>query len=532
MARLAWLLLLFLLVSPLGSAVPKVVEESQQSALALGFSAASLSPVSDGVPVYERGDQLWAESFYNHTVLAAVLAPNQSSVVASRYLYPDSPSILYNFGTNDTLGEWDVQILESGQPAVPVQLVSGGDVEASVSGPILSGGAATYSASVGVGDAYGIQGCLIGENLNIVTVKLPNTVSTGILQVESTGDSLSVALNGSVVASFTYQFELYQDYSYELPGSAGLDTFEVEVGLTSPNVVSGTWNGSQTTALDWLATPRPGRFDLRTIITSVSGAQLLDSQILLANGSMVQLQECAALISVSSNTFQMTANLDISISRWPRQLLLMYDWGGVEDYEFTPIDSAVSRVEVTGGPWEAPLKGASISIGPGALPGVTSTSGSVLYYAGLPGSFPVAVNITVSLLGRSSGLRAVLEEPFSSQVVAVPAGQLVVSVTSGGAVVRNASVEVVSPAGSLSGNTISGSATFVLFPGSYQYTVSSQNQEKNGEATVVAGAKSQLVADLTPPPYDLTTLLLVAAAIAGVLANLLVWAFMPRRRGY
>lgn len=530
MARLFLPLLLgLLLLSSLGDVTPQTMGATQQAALGLGFSSASIVRISTGVPIFERGDQLWAESFYNHTVAAVLWTPNQKTLMASRYLYPESPSILYVFRTNDTLGDWVIQTLDTGQSPFTIPLVSGENVTASVAGPALSGNQATYTASVEMGEAYSMQACLLGEAPHLASVRLPNVVSTGTLQVGRAGDSLSVTSNGTVVSPFSYEFEFYQSYSYRPPGSGALDTVQVEVGDSIPTLVTSSNNSTQNVRVNWLASPRQGRFDARAVIISAQGAQLIDFPILLTADGVVSLKGCAALASVSSSNLQITASLGISPSRWPRQLLLLYDWDGVESYGFSPISWGVSGADVRGGPWGAPLEGAKISITSQSAMGSASASGSQVFFSGPPNSFPAVVGMTVSLLGRSSNLQADFQEPFSSGDIEMPAGELSVGVVRDGANVRGALVNVVGPGGNLSDSTGSGPAVFVLLPGSYSFSASYQNRTVTGTAAVTAGAMVQVVADLTLTPYDPGVLLLSVAAALGLAANVLVWLVLPRR---
>lgn len=523
------MLLGLLLLSSVGDISPRITGDSQQAAIGLGFSSASIVPVSSGVPVFERGDQIWAESFLNHTVLAVLWSPNQTSLVTSRYLYSDSPSILYVFGTNDTLGEWEIQVLETGQPPVAIQLTSGENVAASVAGPSLSGGEATYAASVELGGAYSIQACLLGEERHFASVRLPDLVSTGTLQVGSVGDSLSVIQNGTVLNAFSYEFEFYQPYSYQLPGSGGLDTVQVEVGHSVPTLVTSVGNSTQNVTVNWLASPREGRFDARAVVVSSQGAQLIEFPILLTADGILPLQGCAALVAVSSSNFQITASLGTSPSRWPRQLLLMYEWDGVEAFDFFPISSGVSSAVIRGGPWDATLEGAKVSVSSQPVTGSASASGTDVFYSGPPSSFPATVGITLSLLGRSADLRVNFQEPFTSGVIEAPVGELSVLVTSGGVDVRNASVSVVGPGGTLFNITRSDPVVFALLPGSYTFSASYQTRTVAGTANVTAGAKATVVADLASSSYDPGILLLMAAAAAGLAANVLVWLVLPRR---
>jgi hypothetical protein len=497
--------------------------------LGLGYSATSVVPVSAGLPVYTKGDQLWVESFYSYPVVAMLLAANQTIVAPPRYLYPESTGLLYVFGSSDPLGSWKLQLLGSDSASVVFQLVGADGVNASVTGLSLSGNTATYAISVTGNGTYSDQACLLGVANPTVTIGLPPLLSSGSLRVQWHGSSLSVTRNGTVFNSFAYSFELFQPYSYELPGSSGLDTVQLEVGFSVPVVVTQVNASAQVVPMTWLASPREGEFDLRAVITSQSGSQTTDVPVLFAGGGMVSLSLCTPLVHLTSNAFMLSADLDLPSSRWPRQLVLLSSANGVEGYSLYQIPWEVARAEVLGGPSGSPLTSATLTAGSAPTGDSLSVFGNEIFFAGPEGSFVGSVHVTLSQLGRTSALNVSFSSPYTAEVLQVPAGELSVSAVSGGALLGNASVTVASPGGSLTRTSGSHPVVFELLPGSYNLSATQGVQTSLANAMVVAGNSTQVVMDLTPQGEGSAFIVLLAAALAGVGANVVVWLVLPKR---
>jgi len=522
---------LFLILILIGTLVGYVSPSSAATPpaeLGLGYSATSVVPISAGVPVYMRGDQLWAESFYSYPVVVTLFAPNQTVVTAERYLYPTSTGILYVFGDNDSLGTWKIMLIDSAAPPVFFQLVQEESSNASVTGLSLSGNTATYSVSVN-GDFNSDQACLLGEASSSVTVKLPPLLSTGALRVQWQEGSLTVTRNGTVLSPYTYSFELLQSYSYELPGSSGLDTVQLEVGFSNPVVVTQVNTSAQLIPLTWLATPREGEFDLRTVVSSPAEAQVAESSVLYTRGGLVSLDLCAPLVSVPSSSFKLSADLDLPPSRWPRQLLLVSMQGGVESYAFYSIPWSVARAEIVGGQSGKPLSSTSATVGSVPAGGLVSTFGGEVFFAGPQESFPTTVQVGLSQLGRTWRLNATFVAPFTAELLRASTGSLNVNVTSGGKALSNASVTVVGPGGSITRLSGTRPLLFELLPGSYNLTAQQGAQTETRTVLVVSGNTARAAMDLTPQSSDIQLVLFVAVALVGVASNGVVWFVLPRR---
>ena len=525
---LPFVLILILMGALITFATPTGAEAAPPQ-LGLGYSATSVIPVSTGLPVYTRGDQLWAESFYSYPVLVTLIGANQTIVVPPRYLYPESTGLLYVFGNNDTLGSWKLQLLDSASPPAIFQLVGSEGVNASVTGLSLVGNTASYAVSVASNVTYSDQACLLGAANPTVTVRLPPLLSSGSLRVQWTGGSLSVARNGTVFNSFTYSFELLQPYSYELPGSGGLDTVQLEVGFSAPIVVTQVNSSAQSVPMTWLATPREGELDLRTVVMSQSGPQTTEVPVLFYGGGMVSLSLCTPLVHLTTSSFVLGANLDLPPSRWPRQLLLLTAPDGVESYSLYQIPWGVARAEIVGSASGAPLTSATLEAGSVPTGDSLSIFGDEMFFAGPAVSFFGSVHVIVSQLGRTSALNVSFLSPFTAEVSQVPAGELRVSVTSAGELLGNASVSVAGPGGSLTRTSGSHPVVFELLPGSYNISAT-RGAQTVAEAAVVAGGNStQVGMDLTPQNTGSALIPLLAAALAGLCANVIVWLVLPRR---
>ncbi len=74
MVRRAVVLLLGALMLGAASvpAAAQVVTVSFSPNISLGFDQSSLTPVSQGIPLYTLGDQLWIVSHYNYSIIAAL----------------------------------------------------------------------------------------------------------------------------------------------------------------------------------------------------------------------------------------------------------------------------------------------------------------------------------------------------------------------------------------------------------------------------------------------------------------------------
>ena len=121
-------------------------------ALSLGFGPSSLSPVSNGIPVYTVGDTIWAESAYNFSIPLSVTsetpnpclvclglpaAPPPAMVKAAKVLEKGVITPVYTFLSTDADGAWNVTIGGSpGANVIPVHFVNPASHQVSL-GPLL-----------------------------------------------------------------------------------------------------------------------------------------------------------------------------------------------------------------------------------------------------------------------------------------------------------------------------------------------------------------------------------------------------------
>lgn len=519
----AMLLLLSSSAIPAGTGTAEALPHAN---LGLGYSATSIVPVSQAIPVYTRGDQLWIESFYGSPVVAQLVPPGGGTTASTRYLYPDSTTMMYAFGSNVSLGGWSIQVLGVALAPVVVQLVSAKQLNASATGVSLLGNTARYTFSVAQEGTTSLQGCLLGESVDTVTVGLPPTVSPGALGIRREGGSLSVSRNGSVYAPFEYSFEFFQDYTYQITGSNGTDTVNQEVGYSQPVVVTAPASAPENVSVSWFAPPRDGELDLRTVVSYSSGDQVSDSRVLFTGEGMISLGSCSPTYSIYSDRFNMTSDLSLPPSEWPRELLLTYTSEGLGSYTLYPLPWEVGRAEVGAG--QNLSSSASITLGTVPPTAVASVYGREVFYVGPPGAFPASEQVTLTLLGRSTTLNATFE-PFASDTLAAPLGDLKVRVTAGGESLSNSTVTVSGPSGEITESARSGSAVFALLPGAYQYSASLPGRSAGGNATVVAGGTTQVAADLSPSGTDVQLIVIIGVALVGVAVDALVWVVLPKR---
>jgi hypothetical protein len=93
----------------------------------------------------------------------------------------------------------------------------------------------------------------------------------------------------------------------------------------------------------------------------------------------------------------------------------------------------------------------------------------------------------------------------------------------------NGTVTVTGPGGGITVLLHSGKAVFSLLPGTYSFSASQGSRVASGSATVSEGITTKVTVDLTPPSSDLSLVLLLAAALSGLAANVIVWFLLPRR---
>jgi len=143
-------------------------------ALSFGFGPSSLSPVSNGVPVYTVGDTMWAESAYNSSIPLSLTSATPATAnlritpkfAAVNLLEKGVIAPVYTFISNDVDGVWNVTIGGlQGAIVIPVHFVNPSAHQVSL-GPLLyslKGGNMSISTQAKLGDSYDQEVCAGGN---------------------------------------------------------------------------------------------------------------------------------------------------------------------------------------------------------------------------------------------------------------------------------------------------------------------------------------------------------------------------------
>jgi hypothetical protein len=177
------------------------------SSLSFGYGPTSMSPLSDGIPVYSISDQIWVQSSTNQTISLNLISPG-GAYVASATLAPYSVSLIYTFAPTDPEGTWSVSIAsQQGSNSFPLTVVN-------PSNHLLTGYISYFSlqsANLNIGfnfsrtNAYNVEGCFApnSSQASSVRLSLPSGIGTGSMELVWRGSNSTVFVNGGVVQSFS-----------------------------------------------------------------------------------------------------------------------------------------------------------------------------------------------------------------------------------------------------------------------------------------------------------------------------------------
>ncbi|MDA4128610.1 MAG: hypothetical protein OK422_04050 [Thaumarchaeota archaeon] len=502
--------------------------------IALGYGAADLTPISQGVPIYTVNDTLWLASYYATSIGVTVQPPN-SLLVSHRTADPTTPLPLYTFVGSDSSGTW--QLLFStptgGQFVVPFQYVGGGAsiVPTPTNYSITNSGSLVINFKADIGTAYQIKSCVLGAGVpNVVNLDLPSDIGNGKLGLLRQGVDLTATLSGSVSKPFILWLELYHQYSYSLMNSDGLVARDVLSASSTPTQFSPSSVPAGFPLLQKVGL-RTGRYTLRTFFRSASGLEVEETSVLLPDqGSWLWLGGCTATSDVASAGFSTVSSLTAAPGTWPRELLMMYRVDGVEMFASRAIDLEPVVLNVASPRW----LGEPIDIGVSA----SQTSGNALLKVVNTTIYIVAKNYPLQLVIRLSfgnetfsTITTQVVTPFSSQILNVSLGKLTVQVRNGDRPAI-ALVKLSDGAGGSAMKTTDsrGATNFFVPAGNYSVVTSYNGTGKREIVTVRDGASSSVLVDFAGSGSDPSTFVLVAAGVAGSFATLLVWLWPAIKR--
>jgi hypothetical protein len=519
--------------------------------LELGYSAGTLSSISDGTPIYAPGDSLWIFSTSTIVSVAQLFSPS-GNYVAGSMISSSAAYSLYKFLPNDLEGNWSLKLTlkDSSVLSVTIPFVNpnSDNINARLLNYSAQNGELNMEFQVSVGrQPFGLEACFGSLNVNSTfQLPLPTSLGTGQLILNNSLSKSAMDVRGSVTNSFTFWFDM--DYSYSYAGNLAGELISREVSVVSSDTA--TLESSATISTVPLynnTTPRPGPYQLNAFFDSNSGLSVEQtSAILLRNGTWISTGYCGSF-PVTSLTFQSKQSVSQSPNSWPRELYLSYDTGGVNSYSFLPLSLNESRIDFVGS--------LPVSLG-STLPASFNPKTSISYlnysiganrnivsYSVYNGSayifaktYPITLQITPSFGAQNLPLLSVeIPEPFSVQDASIPLGTLQVEVSNNTSPLVGAKILVTNEYGGKV-STLSdsnGYAALYLPSGAYNATVSGRGFSATKNTSVTAGSFSNVRFAFTgsgPPSY--VAFLLASLFIVGLVLNLWLWIIRPRREGY
>lgn len=535
---------ILILVQPVhGQQGLKASPNSASIPIGLGFSKGTITPVSEGVPVFVVGDQLWFE-FYLPDHATVSLTEPCSSVAASTDSCPSSSLLgtdlnsltvgvtgntsvqLMTFSNADLTGLWTLAVNSDGQNwTVDFMLVEGGAPVQLTGYSVDDGGEMSLSYAVASGSVYDLSACRVGnQSTSTAYVPIPETFGGGTLLLSLNGSSIS-AIPQQSLGNFSVWVGLSQSYGYQLNNQT-VATRETQVAETEPVVVTKGITGSFSTALDDIVPMRTGEYTLSVNYETGQAASVQDTNVLVTgSGSWIWLENCYPSSGVLSNTVTVSGSLQEGPSVWPRYVYMVYEEYGVSLYSVASVSPQPSTVTLEASGWDHQLTDSQIDVY-----GVSDYSvgnGSV-YILGT--GYPLNVSVAASQVNVS---QIEIEKPYTALQVSVPADRIVVDTLSGGTQLSGIDVSLTDTDGLVfAENSTAGAAVFYVPQGHYAVSATydgvTQSQNVTAES---APADETLGATLQfGTTGSLLVLALLALLGAGVVASGVVWAVLIRRR--
>jgi len=508
---------------------------SQPASVELGFNPSSMLPVSDGVPIFTQGDDVWVESQVNYSIQVGLVSPEGLNATGVRELGPGQLILLYTLGKNDPAGIWTLDVASANPASGPASILLSvvtpdHSLVPSHVGDNLTRNMLNQAFTVPPTGAYDMQACSIGAGMGPAADFGVSGLPNGTLTV-TMGQNATLTFV-QTKATLTAWLELYAQYSYQVSGATS--SRDVLVASSPTFTIGGSAGPSATFSLAGQTPLRSGRYDLRVFERTTSGLSLQEAQFLRADdGSWLSLRGCTSLVSVNSQKFTLSTNLDGSTATWPRRLVTMYAMNGVDSYSMSNMTSAESVVHLHDLPNGAPLTGVTITASAaGDHLRAWDAYNSAVY--ALMNNYPSSLSIRVSFSGvETRTLNASVAGPYSSSTFAVQAGSLTASTTLNGKSFPNATISVAPEGGNpviipSSGN---GSISILLPPDNYTVTAAYGGNSISEEADVAAGLNTTISLELNPPGFPVALAALAVVGGVAVVANVVVWRrYLARRK--
>jgi len=507
--------------------------------LSLGFSPSSMTPVSQGVPVYTVGETIWVLSGYNYSVPISLTSAKSSAslstdILAVRMVGPGVITPLFTFGSAAADGLWNVTVTTlSGAVVVPVRFVNLADHHVSLGslGYSLNGGNLSISSQANLGDSYDQQVCAAGLSAGAgLGINFPQEMQpSGNVTLIPGSSSVAVKAMGNVTKPFSFWFELYHPYSLDVTSANSLVVSNLLAASSQP--VAFASSGGANATLTWSTPMREGRYELRAYFQNSTDLELVQSNVLVLSGtSWVSLSNACQPETVSSQNVSYSASLARGPETWPKTLYLMYRSFGVESVASYPVDADIASVSFLASPWNRTVPDVKVNVSPAPNLIQTSQQGSILYI--LASSFPVPVDYSLDISGGHDLAQGSLtvNNAYSTQTQRLSLAKLTVNVVSDQSAPTN--LELTGPQGlNIAGGLVGSNQTmsFLLPSGSYSVTATQAGNVQSAQTTLTDTVASVVTLNFnTLMSFEI--ILIVTAALAAV-ANVLIWVLRGRSLG-
>ncbi len=501
--------------------------------IGLGFSKGTTAPVSEGVPVYVVGDQLWFDFYLPGTASISLTGPCAAGTSAtnncteSSFTDGNSTALqLVTFSSADPTGLWTLTVV-SGEQSWSVQflLVAGGAPTQLSGYGINDDGVMSMTYTLSSDSAYDLSACTAGnQSTSTAYVPIPSAIGEGTLLLTLNGSSVSAIPQGNA-SDFDVSVGLSQAYGYQIDNQTVVSR-ETQVAETQPVAVSGGIAGAFTTALDDLLPMRTGEYTLTVNFEAGQTVSVEDTDVLITGtGSWVWLQNCSPVSGELSNTVTVSGSLQEGSSVWPRYVYMLYEEYGVSLFSVVSVSPQPATVTLEAAQWDHQLTDSQIYVS--GASGYSVGNGSV-YILGT--GYPLNVSVGTSQTNLS---QVEIQRPYSTLQVQVPADMIAVDTVLGGTQLSGVVVSLTDAEGLVfAENSTAGVAVFYVPQGNYTVAASYDGMAQSRNLDTSAGSAGQsfqatLQFGTGGGPLVLA---LLAALGTGVIASGAVWTVVLRRR--
>jgi hypothetical protein len=547
-AALLSLFALILAILPLQSgvvvgafgAVPPPSSSNPLSSVALsfGFGPSSLSPVSNGIPVYTVGDTMWAESAYNSSIPLSLTSATPATAnlritpkfAAVKLLEKGVITPVYTFASSDVDGVWNVTIGGlQGTIVIPVHFVNPSAHQVSL-GPLLyslQGGNMSISTQAKLGDSYDQEVCAGGNATSAgVSLALPADMHNLGKLTLIPGNPLSIVTSGQVNETFSFWFQLFHPYSLDATAANSLVINSLMTAESQPVTFV---SAGKTGAVLTLNMPlREGRYYLRAFFQNSTNLEVHQSRLLvMSDSSWVSLSDACQPQAVRSQDVSYSSSLANGQYNWPRSLFVMYRTFGVEAVASFLVRANLSAVSFVATPWNSPLQDVKVNVSPVAGIVQTSQEGGSLYV--LTSKYPVEFNYSLDISGGHNLAqgRVNLFGRYTAQTSGLKLAKLSVHVLSDQT--SPATLAVTGPRGvSITSGIVANNQTssFLLPAGSYVVAASQGGNSQSAQVALADGLATAVTLNFSA--FLTFEVILIVTAIMAAIANVSIWILRSR----